>query len=350
MVSTGKLLSAGILFVIGIISGLVIPFLTVKCLLKSYKTAATGSVFRHILAILNCFSGGVFLATSLLALLPNAQKQMNLALNSPKESMDTMSMPGMENMKRMSTMSYPMSELLIGFGFLLILFIESIAVMCHQHRHRRQHTESLEKKPIMTTEDGCHKFALYQATQADKTQNKEAMSDASTEQISDAHMIDEASNVSSEGITNLHSIVLLVALSIHMVFDGLELGLLQRDEDVWSVLSALSLHKILIYFSMGITLCESTSTFKFIAAMIYMSLVSPIGVGLGIIVTSNGETVIMATVSAVLQSIAVGTFLYVAIFEILMKEFQPDSFGNRVVKAEAVIIGYALLCAVMYTM
>ncbi|KAH3734904.1 hypothetical protein DPMN_041355 [Dreissena polymorpha] len=46
-----------------------------------------------------------------------------------------MSMPGMGNMKTMSPMSYPMSELLIGWGFLLVLFIESIAVMCHQQRH-----------------------------------------------------------------------------------------------------------------------------------------------------------------------------------------------------------------------
>ncbi|KAH3734905.1 hypothetical protein DPMN_041356 [Dreissena polymorpha] len=155
------------------------------------------------------------------------------------------------------------------------------------------------------------------------------MPEAHTERLSDPHTVNETINVSSEGITNLHSIVLLVALSIHMVFDGLKLGLLQRDEDVWSVLSSLSLHKILIYFSMGITLCESTSTFKFIAAMIYMSLVSPIGIGIGIIVTSNGETVFMATVSAVLQSIAVGTFLYVAIFKILMKEFKPHSFGKE---------------------
>ncbi|KAH3734893.1 zinc transporter ZIP3-like [Dreissena polymorpha] len=351
MVSTAKLSSAGILFAIGIISGLAIPFLSIQCLMKRYKTAASDTVFRNMLAMLNCFTGGVFLATSLLALLPEAHTQMNLALNSPNTSMDTMLKHGREHMK---IMSYPMSELLTGCGFLLILFIESIAVMCHQNRHRGHDellsTASPEIKPIVATDDDCHGFTLYQAAKADKMQNNQGMPNVSTERISDALTIEEATGVSSEGMTNLHNIVLLVALSIHMVFDGLEVGLLQRDEDVWSVLSALSLHNILIFFRMGITLCESTSTRNFITAMIYMSLVSPIGVGLGILVTSDGENVVMETISAVLQSIAVGTFLYVAIFEIIMKEFQTVSYDNRVVKAVAVIIGYLTLCVVMYVM
>ncbi|XP_052776217.1 uncharacterized protein LOC128214033 [Mya arenaria] len=329
MVWVAKLASLGILFVMGTFSGLFLPYIVIRVLVRSYEASHHNSVFRNILAMLNCFSGGVFLATSLIGLLPEAQDKMEEALKNEK---------------------YPLSELIVGAGFLLILLIESVAVTLHDRRHSRIQDSSSktpkvvgEMQNIVPDDIGSHR--KYVLKEDIELQNREGGKDgektgAENDEIKDD---DETMDIPEAKMTNLHSIVLLVALSIHMVFDGLELGLLESDADVWSLLSALTIHKILIFFSMGLTLYESTTNRKFICAMVYMSTVSPVGVGIGMLVSSsNGDEFVMAIVSAFLQGIAVGTFLYVAMFEILMKEFQANSVGHRILKALSVIFGYAL--------
>jgi zinc transporter 1/2/3 len=266
---------------------------------------------------------------------------------------------------------YPVTELLLGFGFLLILLIESVTISCYR-KHKKIHKGS-EPRPDIETEsesqtsvdptDSTHKCDNYCAsyqnghvTVIPRVQGAEEQRDITptsprTEIKNDSQLPDHclSENIYGEGMSNLHSIVLLMALSIHMIFDGLSLGLLPDENEVWSLLMALGIHKILIFFSTGITICESTTTMKFIIAMLYMSIVSPLGAGLGILLTSQSANVSLTIISAFLQAVAVGTFVYVAFFEILLKEF-TDGENMRIAKSISTVFGYCIFAGIKFIM
>merc|ERR1712083_886822 len=79
-------------------------------------------------------------------------------------------------------------------------------------------------------------------------------------------------------------------------------------------------------------------------AVLYMSVfcvVSPIGVGVGMALTSPDEEQVNNTALIVLQGIATGSLLYVVFFEILEKERQKNVSG--ILQALAFASGYAFM-------
>lgn len=349
MASTVKFFSLGILFLMSCVSGLVLPFLTIKVLTRNCQTSRS---FKKVLGVLNCFSGGVFIATSLLTLLPEGREAAEEAFNLKDNHTE-----------------YPVTELIMGLGFLLILVIENVTVSFyakHQKRLAEQDkptnsaTGSNENQTNELTDGAvhtCNELCSYQSGHVTVTRVGNKLDESREITQTQPKRIDDADhsqncvteNIYGKGMSNLHSIVLLLALSTHMLFDGLSLGLLAEDKEVWSVLLALSIHKFLIFFSTGITICENTTTAKFTVAMIYLSVVSPLGVGAGIILTSHTNSVALTTAAAVLQAVAVGTFVYVAFFEILVKEFSNGENGG-IVKATATVVGYSLFAVLQYVL
>ncbi|XP_045212241.2 zinc transporter ZIP1-like [Mercenaria mercenaria] len=327
MASTAKLSSIGIIFLMSSLCGVILPYLVLRFLRRKYRKST--EMLNNVLSILNCFSGGVFFSTSILALLPEAREQVEEA-----------------GLKLIDNNNYPTAELFLGFGFLIILIIENVTISCHRNRSKTDSNQyDIAKKEQSTKNDQSGQVIVTSFSQA--TSHMNDVNDISTESQKD----EQNTNKEKYGdeMTNLRNIVMLLALSIHMVFDGLELGLLDKENKVWSVLLALGVHKILILFGMGLKMCESTTFVKFAVAMVYLSLVSPAGVGIGIFLTSQGENLTILQTSAILQSLAVGTFIYVAFFEILLKEF-ISSEGNRIFKTSATVFGFALFAVVSYLM
>lgn len=350
MASTIKLFSLGILFLMSCVSGLVLPFLTLKVLTRNCQTSKS---FKKVMGVLNCFSGGVFIATSLLTLLPEGRQAAEEAFN--LKDNDT---------------EYPVTELIMGLGFLLILVIENATVsfyakhqkkLAKQDKPKNSTTGSSEIQTNSSTDGAVHTCNEYCASYQNghvtvirvgtELDEPKEITQAQPKSPDNANHSNNCvtENIYSKSMSNLHSFVLLLALSIHMLFDGLSLGLLDDDKEVWSVLLALSIHKFIIFFSTGITICENTTTAKFTVAMIYLSVVSPLGVGTGIILTSHADSVALTTVAAVLQAVAVGTFVYVAFFEILVREFSNGENGG-IVKAISTVVGYSLFAVLQYVL
>lgn len=329
MAYTAKLAALGILFGMSIISGLVLPLIVLRLL----ATKCESRLFRRIISLLNCFAGGVFLSTTLLTLLPEAR----------------------EAMEEVTNVEFPCTELLMAAGFLVILSIESLAAMIYTRYSKGKQTVDI----ITTETNGCTLKSAknistlddHACSQIAVTGNEEQNQHKTSKAHSHEHEHENEggdTHVHVTGITNLRNVFLLVALSIHMIFDGLEVALMKEDSDVWSVLVAVTVHKVLIFFGIGLSICKDNSLLRFVIAMVYMSLVSPVGIGIGIAVTSNGETDAMVTSSAVLQGFAVGTFFYVAIFEILTKEFLGAFDKFRLFKCLATVIGCGLFALIKY--
>ncbi|XP_060600439.1 zinc transporter ZIP3-like [Ruditapes philippinarum] len=321
MLNTAKFGALGTIFLISCLCGFALPYCVIKVLQKRYNKST--NTVNNVLSVLNCFSGGVFFSTSILVLLPEAREQIQSA-----------------EIKFNDDENYPASELILGIGFLLILIIENVTIACHR-RHTRVNDNQYRfeaKKPIQNGGSGHMMVTSISMTSMELKDNKDASSTLS-ESRTDENNAD--GQFFGQDMTNLRNMILLMAFSIHMVFDGLELGLLHDENKVWSILLALSIHKVLIFFSIGLKMCETTSFVKFAIAMVYLAAVSPIGVGIGIALSLEGESLATNRASAVLQSFAVGTFIYVALFEILLKEFLPNE-GNRLLKCSATVLGFAL--------
>jgi hypothetical protein len=90
------------------------------------------------------------------------------------------------------------------------------------------------------------------------------------------------------------------------------------------VLVAIGIHKALVAFSLGLELATTSprSARRPMLFMVLFSLISPVGIGVGMGVTGHVvEVKVQTLVSSILQSVATGTFLHVTFFEILGPHF-----------------------------
>ncbi|CAH1407077.1 unnamed protein product [Nezara viridula] len=143
----------------------------------------------------------------------------------------------------------------------------------------------------------------------------------------------ETASSSSEPVSVVKSfrgLLAVMALSFHAVFEGLAVGLEKNAANVWYLCAAIATHKLVIAFCIGIELVSSrTKTTLIIVYIATFALVSPLGIGLGLIISSEGalDSPPLALASVILQGMAAGTLLYVVFFEVLQREKAHSRYG-----------------------
>jgi len=153
------------------------------------------------------------------------------------------------------------------------------------------------------------------------------------EQLSDRH-------------SSLRALLLLLALSLHSLFEGLALGLLKSNDAIISIFSALIIHKLVMGFSLGLNLVQSNlSVCTVVGSITFFSVTSPIGAAIGIVLAELYQTPLAQLVCGSLQAVACGTFLYVTFFEVLPHEM--NSGGNRLIKVLCIILGFSFIAVMM---
>jgi len=116
---------------------------------------------------------------------------------------------------------------------------------------------------------------------------------------------------------------LVLAMVIHTVLEGFAFGIQRKIVNVGSLFIGIVIHKALVSFSVGMSLIQALSHNRkvAIAAVIMLATFTPIGglIGIGV-EASEMHTTTKGVTTAVLTSISLGTFLYIALFEILAHE------------------------------
>ncbi|KAL3309511.1 hypothetical protein Ciccas_011942 [Cichlidogyrus casuarinus] len=148
---------------------------------------------------------------------------------------------------------------------------------------------------------------------------------------------------------------LLLAISLHSLFEGFAVGLQTTYNQTLSIFLALSLHKVVIGISIGINLAQlqiqdaprSKTIFVQVSSVLTFAFATPIGILIGLGLLGVGDSPGLNITTAVLQGIACGTFLFVVFCEILPDEFRPES-TDRLVKLACAFLGFVLMAVFIY--
>ena len=118
--------------------------------------------------------------------------------------------------------------------------------------------------------------------------------------------------------------ILLIALSVHGIFEGIALGVMNTIKECSILFSAIILHKWAAAFALGISFYKSgTETDLFIKMILLFTSFGPIGIIIGMIFSDAGNLI-----KGIMLSISGGTFIYVAASEVIVEEFSLSKKTN----------------------
>lgn len=120
----------------------------------------------------------------------------------------------------------------------------------------------------------------------------------------------------------MRGLVAVLALSVHAIFEGLAVGLEESPSNVWYMFLAIASHKFVVVFCVGMELANASVCTAYIIIYIFaFSVVTPIGVAIGIFLISTADPMdAFDMTAAILQAMAAGTLLYVIFFEVLARD------------------------------
>lgn len=108
-------------------------------------------------------------------------------------------------------------------------------------------------------------------------------------------------------------------------------------------MGAVAAHKLVLAFCVGVELMVTrTKRCLAITYILTFAAVSPIGIGIGILVSGSGESGYSNVTAAILQGLASGTLLYVVFFEILSKD------RSGLARYTAVLVGFFVMFGLQF--
>jgi len=317
--------------------------------LTSYKLSGS----PRILALGNTFGGGVLLAAGL----------VHLANDSFNDFADA-------SANSWAAVDYPWAGLFVSIGFLTTLFVEEAVLHILSHTGqdsvlvKRQTVDELHrpllqemnvsnsrKRRLSSVAEAMIVQAVAGSTRSNSSDStsmrpsksrKETLLQLTEEEppkrcISSfhGHTHDHgAGNIVDRGFAV--AIVFLCAISCHSFISGLGVGAMQGSE-IWSGIIAVVAHKSLASFTLSTCFINGgASTSSWLFYMLIFSLVTPLGIMVGSLLTT-GE----GAIEGVLVGLAAGSFIYIGILEVISKEL--DDEGDKMCKLILLIIGWGLM-------
>jgi len=244
--------------------------------------------------------GGIFLAASVVHMLPSAtgnQDLLNLGGCYDDGS-------GCEN-------AMPWPYIFYGAGFLMILCLETFAHSAARLSSGRDRSPS-----------DCEyaSFIIKETSPLTKERAEEGPG---------------ALPVPGDG-ADLLSLVILLSLSFHSVMEGVAIG--AQEGHAWNIFFAVVAHKALAASALGLELVRHrVPRGRFVFYVWFFSLMSPVGIFLGWLIVADAGANSSAT-GAICSALSGGTFLYVATMEILPKELRNRE--NQFLKVSVLCVSF----------
>lgn len=136
--------------------------------------------------------------------------------------------------------------------------------------------------------------------------------------------------------------VLMIALSVHSIFEGLAVGIQHSMSGLMGMLVAIAVHKGAAASALGISLVKTfPNDFKLCRWLVFtFSLATPIGIIIGMCIPEND------VLDVIFNCLAAGSFVYIACSEVIVEEFTVP--GGRCWKLLAYILGCILIFSLWF--
>lgn len=120
---------------------------------------------------------------------------------------------------------------------------------------------------------------------------------------------------------------LTVVLSVHTLIAGIAMGVCTDPDCIWPIYIGVAAHLWVVALALGITLHKSKITWKIhiLVALVWSSML-PLGVILGTIVSLFLSSTALLAIQGFFVALAAGTFIYVAVVDIILQEFTDQSY------------------------
>ncbi|XP_060116744.1 zinc transporter ZIP1 [Heteronotia binoei] len=281
------------------------------------SATSSSATRKKALSLVSCFAGGVFLATCLLDLIPDYLSSINEALA-----------------ELGITLFFPLQEFILAMGFFLVLVMEQIVLAY------KDPAGSLEETQALLSSASQNSGALQDQGWPDGPLPRQLPRDGPLRERPHFHVDFNAHSA-------IRCFVLLLALSLHSVFEGLAVGLQEGSAQALEICLALLIHKGAIAFSLSFKLLQSRMRVRAVAGcLILFSIMSPLGVGLGVVLTETPSVVLHGLSRSVLEGLAAGTFVYITFLEILPHEL--SSSEQRILKVIVLLAGFAVVTGILF--
>ena len=289
------------------------------------------------LRVARCFGGGAFLGAFLLHVLPEVDHLLDHAF----EGKD---------------IHYPVAQVIVGGGFFFIMIMEKVIHSCsssHQHEPETMEMKSYDNeagpqgsyRPASGSvgRDRSNSITAGELHVAVKerrmSEGKPPEYDYATHHAqSHAH----SHNIPGDGSgTLLKSVLLLFALSLDCVMEGMALGLQATDTGAWNMMIAILSHEFIIGFTLGLQLLRHNSKPRVFCLAVFYGITCPVGIAIGTTIAEVSEAQgDYDLISGIFQGITGGVFIYVTFFEILADEISSDVPAQCII---SILAGFVLL-------
>lgn len=134
------------------------------------------------------------------------------------------------------------------------------------------------------------------------------------------------------------AVLLACALCIHSILEGMALGAQSSMRSTEDIMIAIAAHKGLAAYALGASIVESkASAQRYWTVIGLFSMATPVGIFLGYILSEASKS----RGGAAMSALASGTFLYVALMEVIPKELADGQ--HRLMKMSMFLLGYSLM-------
>lgn len=232
--------------------------------------------------------------------------------------------------------NFPLGPFLTATGYLLTLVADELAVAIsgHGHHHSSPSKNPSSKLDVEGGDEVLNGHGGMQPLEID-TAKLVTHTDSSS---NDNGLKSPPPTHQDPSVSFVTAVLLGAALSLHSVLEGAALGAQKEEKKQEDILIAIIAHKGLAAYALGASLMDSQASAKrFWSVALGFSIASPVGIFLGYILSSISSGVVSSSLSA----LASGTFLYVAMMEVIPKELADPSY--KISKILIMLLGFFLM-------
>lgn len=216
--------------------------------------------------------------------------------------------------------------------FVACLLSGTVAMLIHRHFGKRNDLIMSFIKGTMISTIFVHILSESEAefTTMQLSHALFMMGLLTTKLIGDFISMHQRSQTDNLDVDKRHASILFFLLSLHELFEGFLFGI--SVNELWLLLTTIGFHKILLSFYFTIELRRVSSTLEVVLMMFFYAIVTPIGMGIGHLVSSMNVFYV-----AITQCISSGIIFYM-IFS--------DMMNNDLINQIVVILGFSCYCII----